>query len=99
MMEPWEVWVRGTALSMFVLKQAPWLWPLFETLHFLGLSMLIGTVGFFDLRVLGVAKAIPPAALHRLIPWGLGGFAVNLLNSTRTTAPSTGSSCSWPSRR
>ena len=79
MMEPWEIWVRSTALSVFVLKQAYWLWPVLETLHFLGLSMLIGTVGFFDLRVLGVAKSVPPAALHRLIPWGLGGFAVNLL--------------------
>ena len=79
MMEPWEVWVRSTALSAFVLKNGAWLWPLCETLHFLGLSLLIGTVGLFDLRVLGVAKAIPPAALHRLIPWGIGGYAVNLL--------------------
>lgn len=78
-MEPWEIWVRSTALSAFVLKHGPWLWPLCETLHFLGLSLLIGTVGFFDLRVLGVAKAIPPGALHRLIPWGIAGFAVNLL--------------------
>ena len=78
-MEPWEIWVRSTALSSFVLKNGGWLWPLCETLHFIGLSLLIGTVGLFDLRVLGVAKAIPPAALHRLIPWGLGGFAINLL--------------------
>jgi hypothetical protein len=78
-MEPWEIWVRSTALSAFVLKQGAWLWPLCETLHFLGLSLLIGTVGLFDLRVLGVAKGIPPAALHRLIPWGIAGFAVNLL--------------------
>jgi len=79
MMEPWEIWVRSTALSAFVLERAPWLWPTLETLHFLGLSTLIGTIGLFDLRVLGVAKAIPPAALHRLIPWGIGGFGVNLL--------------------
>ena len=78
-MEPWEVWVRSTTLSAFVLENGGWLWPLCETLHFIGLSLLIGTVGLYDLRVLGLAKAIPPAALHRLIPWGIGGFMVNLL--------------------
>jgi hypothetical protein len=50
-----------------------------ETLHYLGLSMLLGTVGLFDLRVLGMARAIPPAALHKLIPIGILGYAINIL--------------------
>jgi hypothetical protein len=54
-------------------------WPLCETLHYLGLSLLLGTVGLFDLRVLGMAKGITPRAIHRLIPWGIGGYAVNVL--------------------
>jgi hypothetical protein len=33
----------------------------------LGLSLLLGTVGLFDLRVLGIAKGIPPRAIHRLV--------------------------------
>jgi hypothetical protein len=33
----------------------------------------------FDLRVLGVGKAVPPATLHKLIPYGIGGFVLNLL--------------------
>jgi len=41
--------------------------------------MLIGTVGLFDLRMLGVAKGLPGAPFNYLIPWGLGGFAVNLV--------------------
>jgi hypothetical protein len=77
-MEPWELWVRSTELHAFV-KQHSWVWPACETIHYLGLSMLLGTVGVFDLRVLGMAKAIPPAALHRLIPLGVAGFAVNFL--------------------
>ena len=56
-----------------------WLWPLCETLHFMGMVMLIGTVGLFDLRMLGVAKGLPGAPFNYLIPWGLGGFAVNLV--------------------
>ena len=62
--EPWEIWIRGTALSMYV-RDTPWLWPTMETLHFIGLSLLIGTVGLFDLRVLGVAKQIPRSAPSR----------------------------------
>ena len=36
-----------------------WEWPIAESLHFIGLSMLIGTVGVFDLRLMGLGKQIP----------------------------------------
>ena len=75
---PWEIWVRATWLSTFV-RQHVWLWPVLETLHYFGLSLLIGTVALFDLRILGVAKEIAPSALHRLIPLGVAGFVLNLL--------------------
>src|SRR4051812_46456324 len=78
-MAAWEAFIRSTALHVFVRTYEPKLWPLCETLHYLGLSMLLGTVGLFDLRVLGFAKGIPIAALHRLIPWGIGGYAVKIL--------------------
>lgn len=51
-----------------------WAWPLNEIVHFIGLILLIGIVGIYDLRLLGVAKAIPVAALGRLLPWALFGF-------------------------
>ena len=78
MMQPWEVWVRSTGLSYFVLHRT-WVWATFEILHYIGLSLLLGTVGLFDLRVLGMAKGIAPAALHRLVPWGIAGYLINLL--------------------
>jgi hypothetical protein len=77
-MEPWEIWVRSTDLHAFM-RHHPWMWPTCETLHYLGLSLLLGTVGLFDLRVLGMAKGIPPATLHRLIPLGIAGYGVNIL--------------------
>jgi hypothetical protein len=43
--------------------------------------MLFGTVGLFDLRVLGLLKRIPIGALHRLVPFGLAGYALNLVSS------------------
>jgi hypothetical protein len=74
----WEQWVRATPLHEFVAAHS-WLWPAMETLHYLGLSLLLGTVGAFDLRVLGMAKAIPPATLHKLIPIGIAAYCLNLL--------------------
>ncbi len=71
-------WLAATQLSVFLQQQPVWAYAAAETLHFFGLTLLLGTVGVFDLRVLGVAKAIPPAALHKLIPWGIAGFLINL---------------------
>ena len=70
-------WLSHTTLASFM--SGAWEWPIAESLHFMGLSMLMGTVGLFDLRLLGLAKRIPLSALHRLIPWGIGGFVVNML--------------------
>ena len=51
-----------------------WAWSLCETFHFVGLCLLVGIVGMFDLRVLGMAKGLPLAALQRLLPWGVFGI-------------------------
>src|SRR5229473_2816513 len=75
----WEQFIRSTALHHFVYVNEPWLWPTCEILHYLGLSLLLGTVGVFDLRMLGFAKGIPPSAIHRLVPWGVGGYVLNVL--------------------
>jgi len=73
-----EVYLRHTPQGEF-LRDAKWGWAIFESLHFLGMSMLLGTVGVFDLRLLGFAKRIPIAALHRLIPIGISGFVINMV--------------------
>ena len=55
------------------------LWPLCETLHFIGLTLVIGVAGFFALRVLAAMKRIPLSAAKDLMPWGMVGFGVNLV--------------------
>jgi hypothetical protein len=57
---------------------ASWVLPVCESLHFIGMSMLVGIVGIFDLRLLGVAKRLPIAPLQRLMPWALLGFSISL---------------------
>jgi uncharacterized membrane protein len=56
-----------------------WGWPASETVHFIGLSLLFGVVLLVDLRMLGFLKGIPFSALHRLLPWGVLGFGVNVV--------------------
>jgi hypothetical protein len=77
--QPWEQWIRASGLHHFIAAHGQWLWPALQSIHYLGFSLLLGTVGLFDLRVLGMARQIAPAKLHRLIPFGIAGFAVNLL--------------------
>jgi uncharacterized membrane protein len=56
-----------------------WVWPTCETAHFVGLCLLFGVAGLVDLRMLGFFKVVPFSALHRLLPWGVLAFGVNLL--------------------
>ena len=64
--------------SVGALMRTQWGWPIAESLHFIGLTLLVGTIGLFDLRLLGVGKRIPIAALHRLVPWGVAGYLINI---------------------
>lgn len=73
-----ELFLYDTDVGVFM-RTSRWAWPICESLHFLGMSMLVGTVGLFDLRLLGIIRAVPLNALHRMIPVGVGGFVLNIL--------------------
>jgi len=75
---PARGWVNAKAVGAFVTGE-PWMWPTCETLHFIGLSLLLGVVLVVDLRMLGVMKHVSFATLHRLLPWGILGFGINLM--------------------
>ena len=82
-MTGFQIWLERTLRSINPvadLMHSKWGWPAAESIHFLGLSLLIGAIGLFDLRLLGVGKRIPIAALHKLIPWGLLGYAINVVS-------------------
>jgi len=74
-------WIKATKLSAFVVH-SPWVWPAAETVHFIGLAMLIGVIALMDLRLLGLAKRLPFAPLHRLLPWAIAGFVLCLMTGT-----------------
>ena len=62
-----------------LMTASKWWWAFMMDLHFVGLVLLIGTVGILDLRMLGFAKQIPLEPLHRLVPWAIVGFGINLV--------------------
>jgi len=66
------------ALGDFVIGHT-WMWPTLETLHFVGLSLLFTTVLIVNLRLLGMIKVVPYAAVYQLLPIGMLGFAINLV--------------------
>lgn len=74
-----SVWLESTWLSWAMSGGYPWLWPACETLHFMGLALLIGAVGILDLRMIGMARGLPIASVQRLMPWAVLGFVVNLI--------------------
>ena len=71
------VWFRTVPTSQLMIGTS-WAWPIVESFHFIGLCLLVGIVGLFDLRLMGFAKSIRPAALHRLIPFAIVGFLINV---------------------
>ena len=62
-----------------VAVNSTWAWPSAETVHFLGLSLSFGVLLAINLRILGAMKRVPFADVHRLLPWGMLGFGLNLI--------------------
>jgi hypothetical protein len=56
-----------------------WLWPLFATLHLVGMVLVAAWIGAIDLRLLGVAKGLPVKALQTLAPAGWLGLGITLV--------------------
>lgn len=69
-------WLIGLGLGQFV-NDYDWVWPVCEMLHFIGMALLIGTVGLLDARILGFGKGLPIASLEKLVPIGVAGFVIN----------------------
>ena len=76
-MHAFGTWLHATRLSWAMSGGYPFLWPASETLHFIGLALLFGTVALLDLRMLGMGRGIAVLSLKRMVPWGVAGFVLN----------------------
>lgn len=70
------VWLESSAFAA-AMRQWLWLYPIVEIVHITGIALLVGSLAMFDLRVLGLSRALPLRKLARhLLPWTLAGFAI-----------------------
>ena len=74
-------WLEATALSTWI-HESLYGFALVVAIHILGLTLSVGTVVWFDLRLLGVSMVqIPVSQLYRrLWPLLVGGFAVMFIS-------------------
>jgi hypothetical protein len=77
----WLVWLESTGVANAI-RTVPWLYPLFETLHYVGLSLLVGGIMIIDLRVLGFARALPLKGVIGLLPFVFAGFLINVVTGS-----------------
>ena len=70
------VWLEHTAIANAI-RTTPWMYPTFETLHYVGLSMLVGGIMLIDLRVLGFARHLSLKSMIGLLPFVWVGFIIN----------------------
>jgi hypothetical protein len=74
---------EGGAMALFLQSWAmdtTWAWPVCETLHFTGMTLLMGVVFLVNFRLLGILPQIPFSAIHRLLPLGILGFGATMIS-------------------
>lgn len=74
--------VADTALGVAI-RESTWIYPALETIHVVGIALIFGSILAYDLRILGVTRALPLHALGtHLLPWVWTGFALNVTTGT-----------------
>jgi len=73
------LWPTPAAMGAALVIDHPWVWPICEILHFVGLCLLFGVVLLVNLRTLGFITGVASADMKRLLPWGMAGLGVNIV--------------------
>jgi hypothetical protein len=79
-------WISSTRFSV-ALHESTYMFPLIETIHTLGIMLVVGTIAVLDLRLLGlVMKRTPVSDIARqVLPWVWSGFVVMLITGILLT--------------
>ena len=78
MSEALVVWLKATPVSE-VMRTSQFIWPICETLHFIGLALLVGGAGLIDLRLMGFLKSVSVSAVMQVRKWAGLGIAINVV--------------------
>jgi len=81
MFEPLYIWLESSAFSVWM-RESPsmFAFPGILAAHTVGLAFIAGLSAALDLRLLGVARGIPPAAFTRFLPYMWFGLWVNIVS-------------------
>ena len=74
----WCQWLEGTRIGADV-RNSDWLFPVIESVHMLGIVLLVGATGLFDLRLLGrgpLRQQSVSKIARQVMPWVWGSFSV-----------------------
>ena len=74
-------WLQSTWVGVLV-AESLWGYPLFETIHSIGMAMLIGSLGLINLRVLGFKPDLPLLDTRQLLPLAWIGFTLNAISGS-----------------
>lgn len=66
------------------MMQPPWVFPIVETVHHIGMALLVGSITLFDLRLLGLAMRDQPVSrlAERLLPSTWAAFAIMIASGS-----------------
>jgi hypothetical protein len=71
-------WCVATSIGKLV-AMSVWSFPILETFHIMGLTLLLGAVFALNLTVLGVGVRAPGDVLARqILPWAVGGLLISI---------------------
>lgn len=70
-------WIPETAVADWVVS-SPYIWPALESIHFVSLCVLMGSLLVIDLRLIGLYRDRCASLVPRLTGLALAAFLVNL---------------------
>jgi hypothetical protein len=78
-MNSFATWLESTFMNELMVNLF-WMFPLMETIHFIGLVLLFGALLVVDGRVLGLCRFMNMKAAMAFIPVAIVAFALNLIS-------------------
>ena len=72
-------WIHNTPLGVAT-RDVTWLFPTFETAHFIGLCILLGAMLIVDLRLLGQFRSVKPEKVLIFSHVAAVGLGINVIS-------------------
>src|SRR4051812_19077471 len=76
----WCRWLEATSPAA-LMRDSTWMFPAVETVHLIGIVLLVGSTSVLDLRLLGLTLRGTSVSnlTDRVLPWAWVGFVIQIL--------------------